>query len=156
VDDPVTEHGCRGHGPLAEELRAYLVGALDQLEPVVERLREQPEAPPGPAAAACAHCPVCALIAVLRGERSELAARLAEQAAGLIVVLRTALDEGVGAATAEQWHQAAQPGTSAPPVTPRPVGARPAARRAERTVQRIPVSRDVPPPRVPEPSRDPC
>jgi hypothetical protein len=156
VDDSVTEHGCRGHGPLVEELRTYLAGALDQLEPVVERLHEQPETQPGPAAAACAYCPVCALIAVLRGERSELAARLAEQAAGLIAVLRTALDEGVGDPTADQWPQPDQPGTSAPSVTPRPVGVRPAARRAERSVQRIPVSRDVRPRRAPEPSHDPC
>jgi hypothetical protein len=152
VDDPVTEHGCRGHGPLGEELRTYLAGALDLLEPVVDRLREQPEPRPGPASATCAYCPVCALIAGLRGERSELAARLAEQAAGLLAVLRTALDEGVGAPTADQSSHAAQPATSAPSVTSPPVG----TPTAERTVQRIPVSRDVHPRPVPEPFRDLC
>jgi hypothetical protein len=152
----MTEHGRRGHGLLAEELRTYLAGALDELEPVLERLRELPETEPAPAPAACAYCPVCALIAVLRGERSELAARLAEQAAGLVAVLRTALDEGVGAATADQCSHSAQPGMSTPPATPRPVGPGPATRRAERSVQRIPVSRDVRPGRVPEPFRDPC
>lgn len=152
----MTEHGCGGHGPLAEELRTYLAGALDLLEPVVDRLSEQPEPRPGPAPATCAYCPVCALIAVLRGERSELAARLAEQAAGLLAVLRTALDEGVGAPTAEQSSHAAQQATSAPSVTPQPIGTRPASGRAQRSVQRIPVSRDVHPRRVPEPSRDPC
>jgi hypothetical protein len=42
-------------------------------------------------------CPVCAVITVLRGERSELAARLAEQATGLLAVLRAAIAEGLGA-----------------------------------------------------------
>jgi hypothetical protein len=41
---------------------------------------------------------VCAVLAVLRGERPELAARLAEQAGGLVAVLRAALEEGAGAA----------------------------------------------------------
>lgn len=39
-------------------------------------------------------CPVCAVIAVLRGERPELAVRLAEHAAGLLAVLQSALYEG--------------------------------------------------------------
>ncbi len=64
---------------------------------------------------------MCALIAALRGERPELASRLAEQAAGLLAVLRSALAEGAG-------------GPSGP--------AEPAASHGpRRPVQRIPVYR---------------
>jgi hypothetical protein len=57
---------------------------------------------------------VCAVLATLRGERPELAARLAEHASGLLTVLRSVLEQ--------EEH----------PTPPRPPG---------RTVQRIPVSR---------------
>ncbi len=36
----------------------------------------------------CSWCPVCALVAALRGEQPELTARLAEQASGLMTLLR--------------------------------------------------------------------
>ena len=64
---------------------------------MLERLRAEPasEAPE-----TCASCPVCAVIAALRGERPELAVRLAEHAAGLVAVLRTALEEGAPASPA--------------------------------------------------------
>jgi hypothetical protein len=81
---------------LTEELRALALRALEKVEPVLERLRDEP---PAPGAGTCTTCPVCAVLAALRGERPELAARLAEHAAGLVAVLRTALAEG-GPATA--------------------------------------------------------
>ncbi|MFC5140921.1 hypothetical protein ACFPK1_21985 [Actinomycetospora rhizophila] len=48
------------------------------------RLGMRPPQSPGP----CSWCPVCALVAALRGEQPELTARLAEQASGLMVLLR--------------------------------------------------------------------
>lgn len=87
--------GCDGHGRLAGELRALAVAALDRLGPALERVRAGAEEAPA-ADAPCAVCPVCAVIAALRGEWPELAARLAEHGAGLLSVLRTALDEGAG------------------------------------------------------------
>lgn len=87
---------CGGHPEIADELRALALAALDRLDPVLERLRSEPA---GTGTAACAACPVCAAIAALRGERPELAARLAEHAAGLVAVLRAALAEDAPAPT---------------------------------------------------------
>lgn len=44
----------------------------------------RPRQSPGP----CTWCPVCALVAALRGEQPELTATLAEQASGLLLMLR--------------------------------------------------------------------
>ena len=96
----MAERGCPGHPDLAEELRQYVGGALDLLQPWVDRVREQDPAGADPEPAVCASCPVCAVITVLRGGRSDLAVRLADHAAGVLAVLRAALDEGVGAAGA--------------------------------------------------------
>ncbi|MHA6795355.1 hypothetical protein ACVGVM_17850 [Pseudonocardia bannensis] len=99
------EPGCRQHGAhagLAGELRAFAITALDRLQPALERIRAEAAEPGDPAEpsatpASCAVCPICALIAALRGERPELATRLADQVSGLLAVLRSALDEGAGA-----------------------------------------------------------
>lgn len=109
---------CSGH-PGLSELRALAAGALDRLVPVLDRLRAEPATAPG--VQTCVVCPVCALAAVLRGERPELAVRLAEQAAGLVAVLRAALEEGDPASV----------GLATDPPAPPP----------SRTVQRIPVQR---------------
>ena len=101
---------------LPAELRALVTVALDRIEPIIDRMRSEPATA---ATATCAVCPVCAVIAALRGERPELAVRLAEQAAGVLAVLRVALDEG-------------NPG----PVPPEPERAPPT-----RTVQYIHVER---------------
>jgi hypothetical protein len=139
---------CGGHSGLAAEARGLALAVLDRLQPALDRLRApatDPVDPAGatadradasaprggtdaettgagdPAAATCAGCPVCAVLALLRGERPELAARLAEQASGLLTVLRAALDEGVGA--------------------PAPAGPAPESGPAQRRVQHIPVDR---------------
>jgi hypothetical protein len=88
--------GCGGHEGIGEDLRVLAMAALDRIDPVLDRLRAGPV---GEAPDTCASCPVCAVIAALRVERPELAVRLAEHAAGLVAVLRAALDEG-GPATA--------------------------------------------------------
>jgi hypothetical protein len=95
VDAAVSEERCGGHDALAQELREYATGALNLLEPWINQVRETPPGT-GETPATCATCPLCALMALLRGERSEMAVRLAEQAAGLVAVLRAALAEGNG------------------------------------------------------------
>ncbi len=113
----MTAPGCGTHASLGAELRAVAVLALDRLGPALEGARAG-----GPGtASSCATCPVCALMALLRGERPELAVRLAEHAAGLLAVLQAALQEPV-------------PGEPETPPAP--------ARR----VQQIPVERPVPVP----------
>ncbi|MGH3615059.1 MAG: hypothetical protein ACRDRK_21190 [Pseudonocardia sp.] len=87
--------GC-SHPGFLHELRSLALTALERLDPVLERIRAEPVAATPSAESPCAACPVCAVISVLRGERSELAVRLAAQAAGLAAVLRAALDDGGG------------------------------------------------------------
>jgi hypothetical protein len=130
----VTGPGCPAHGSLAEQLRDYAGEALDAIEPFVERIRAQPPEQDQPEPTSCAACPVCALITVLHGGRSELAVRLAEQAAELVALLRAALAEKEG--TRDQ--QSPRP-TASPPGPSGPRAHR--ARRAPR-VQRIQVDRD--------------
>jgi hypothetical protein len=123
----VSERGCPGHANLADDLRDYAGGALDLLEPLVERIREQVPDGAGPEPASCAVCPVCALITVLRGGRSELAVRLAEHAAGLLAVLRAALEEGGGSLGAPPHRSAAAPAEDRPAPAPDPAAPDPAA-----------------------------
>lgn len=80
---------CSGHNGLSSELRAVVLLALERLAPVLERAGAEPSDGPS----SCASCPVCAVLAALRGERPELAVRLAEQATGLVTALRAALEE---------------------------------------------------------------
>jgi hypothetical protein len=89
--------GCGGHARIGEELRVLALTALDRIDPVLDRMRSGTA---GDAPEACASCPVCAIIAALRGECPELAVRLAEHTAGLVAVLRTALEEGAPAPAA--------------------------------------------------------
>jgi hypothetical protein len=114
----MSDQGCAAHTGLADELRALAINGLDRLEPLLERAREEPATVA--ADSPCTVCPICAVIAALRGERPELAARLAEQAAGVVAVLRAALEEGDPGPRPE-------PSAAAPPNG--------------RKVQRIPVER---------------
>lgn len=130
------EQRCGGHDALAEELRAYATGALDLLEPWINQVREAPPRPGG-TPVTCASCPLCALMALLRGERSEMAVRVAEQAAGLLTVLRAALAEGNGV------RAGAATGTGSGDGGPHHGGTNGTRVTADesRDVQRIPVSR---------------
>jgi hypothetical protein len=92
--------GCGGHEGIGEDLRVLAMAALDRIDPVLDRLRTAGGEPVSDASDTCASCPICAVIAALRGERPELAVRLAEHAAGLVAVLRTALEEGAPAPAA--------------------------------------------------------
>jgi hypothetical protein len=111
--------GCGGHEGIGEDFRVLALTALDRIDPVLDRLRNEP---PDDAPETCASCPICAVIAALRGERPELAVRLAEHAVGLVAVLRAALQDGAPA-------PAAADGTDRPPA---------------RRVQRITVERQTP------------
>ncbi|MDD7932934.1 hypothetical protein [Actinomycetospora straminea] len=113
---------------LTEEARATASALIDWLGTRVEapratppagagsrrsRLGMRPPQSPGP----CSWCPVCALVAALRGEQPELTARLAEQASGLMMLLRLMV----------QAHQ--EPGHTHAHHAPPPPGG--AARRAD-------------------------
>ncbi len=102
------------HAALADELRKYVFGALEMVEPYIEQVRDAPAPADGEnPAPACDSCPVCAVITVMRGGRSELAVRLAEHATGLVAVLRAALAEGMGASSAGFATPGAGPGGDA-------------------------------------------
>lgn len=87
--------GCGAHST-AEELRLLAQLLVERSEPLVARLREgtRPFAKDGPFAQdgpePCTWCPLCAVVGLVRGDRPELAARLAEHATGLLAVLRDA------------------------------------------------------------------
>jgi hypothetical protein len=81
-----------------------------------------------PAGSACGWCPLCAIVAVVRGERPELVARLAEQLAQLIALLRAVL--------ADRWEP--EEGVHMPGFRPAP---RPADPRTSPRVQHIAVVR---------------
>ena len=89
--------GCGGHEGIGEDFRALALAALDRVDAVLDRLRAEPVSP---APETCGSGPVGAVIAALRGERPELAVRLAEHASGLVAVLRAALEEGTAAPAA--------------------------------------------------------
>src|SRR5688500_11405672 len=90
-------------GKLAEELRLLIDAAAERMQPWLQRVAEAGDGSHTPAT--CGWCRPCKRVALLRGDRSELAAKAAEHAAGLVAVLRAALRE---------------PGT--PPVPPEPSG----------------------------------
>lgn len=108
--------GCGTHAGLGTELRAVAVLLLDRVGPVLDRARADGGA--ATTTGTCAVCPVCAVVALLRGERPELAVRLAEHAAGFLDVLQSAMDAPSG-----------------------PQGPPPAHPAPERRVQRIHVER---------------
>jgi hypothetical protein len=79
---------CAHSESLTRELRALATAAFERVGPLLDVARSAEGTP-----SSCASCPVCALLALLRGERPELAVRLAEHAAGLLTVLRTLVEE---------------------------------------------------------------
>ncbi|GHG33977.1 MULTISPECIES: hypothetical protein [Amycolatopsis] len=81
-----------------------------------------------PDGSACGWCPLCAIVAVVRGERPELVARLAEQLAQLVALLRAVL--------ADRWEP--EEGVHMPGFRPAP---RPADPRPSPRVQHIAVRR---------------
>jgi hypothetical protein len=91
---------------IAEELRLLIDALAEKAEPWLQRFAaDGTDHEP----MTCDWCPVCAVAAVLRGERSELAARAAEHAAGLLTVLRMAV----------QQERSAPAHADEPPTAPR-------------------------------------
>ncbi|MGW3999479.1 hypothetical protein ACWEF6_38800 [Amycolatopsis sp. NPDC004772] len=134
------------HGPrLAEEIRLLAEMVAEKAAPWLEGVlaaghggfsgggapapgehRTPDEAKPD--GSACGWCPLCAIVAVVRGERPELVARLAEQLAQLVALLRAVL--------ADRWEP--QEGVHMPGFRPAP---RPADPRTSPRVQHIAVRR---------------
>ncbi|MEV6898313.1 hypothetical protein [Amycolatopsis sp. NPDC051372] len=121
---------------LAEEIRLLVELVVERAAPWLEGLmaaghgRDEVHEPshdtePGAAGTAgfsgCDWCPLCAIVAVVRGERPEFAARLLEQAAQLVALLRAVL--------ADRWEP--DEGVHMPGFTPAP---RPAPSPRDATV----------------------
>ena len=107
---------------LTREARQTVTALLDWVGTRVDGSREQggSERPPQ-SAGPCGWCPVCALAAALRGEQPQLTASLAEQASGLLVLLRLLVQSHAGAG--HSHHAPPAPGpdeapTAAPPGWP--------------------------------------
>ncbi|WP_434448379.1 hypothetical protein [Lentzea sp. E54] len=79
-------------GNLAEELRLLIDTAAERMQPWLQRVAEASD-DGAHTPETCGWCPLCNGVALLRGDRSELAAKAAEHAAGLVAVLRAALRE---------------------------------------------------------------
>jgi hypothetical protein len=106
---------------LTEEIRLLVEMVVEHATPWVEGLvsaghgQKVPsvEHPSGEQTENCGWCPLCAIVAVVRGERPEFAARLLEQAAQLIALLRAVL--------ADRWEP--QEGVHMPGFHPAPKAA---------------------------------
>ncbi|WP_317495110.1 hypothetical protein [Haloechinothrix sp. LS1_15] len=90
-------------------------------------------------------CPLCAVIAIVRGERPELAARLAEQAARLVALLRAVLADrwqaGYGPSGAPAHGGPAGDGQAGPAEAQAAAAAGKSRGPGQRRVQHIPVRR---------------
>jgi len=95
-----------GQDRIAEELRLLIDAVAEKAEPWLARIAADGAEHD---ATTCDWCPVCAVAAVVRGERSEMAAKAAEHAAGLLAVLRMAL----------QQQRPSQPPAGEPQASPR-------------------------------------
>lgn len=104
--------GCDGHDSVSAEARALAELLAEALEPWAQRLRDTVDARGGQPCddipISCTWCPICAVLGLLRGERPELAARLAEHGVGLLTALRellagtgTVASDDTGADTAD-------------------------------------------------------
>ncbi|MEV6645892.1 hypothetical protein [Amycolatopsis sp. NPDC051371] len=82
-------------GPrLAEELRLLVEMVVEKAAPWLEDVVAAGHGDPDqakPDGSTCGWCPLCAIVAVVRGERPEFAARLLEQLAQLVALLRAVL-----------------------------------------------------------------
>ena len=126
------------HGPrLAEEIRLLAELVADKAAPWLEGVLAAGHGSPGgysspdeakPDGSTCGWCPLCAIVAVVRGEQPELVARLVEQLAQLVALLRAVL--------ADRWEP--DEGVHMPGFRPAP---RPADPRTSPRVQHIAVRR---------------
>lgn len=89
------EHALR----LAEEVRLLVELVVERASPWLERVVDEGHGVEE--AGACGWCPLCAVVGLARGERPDIAAKVVENAAQLVALLRAVLadrwepDEGV-------------------------------------------------------------
>jgi hypothetical protein len=124
-DGAASDAGRAAQERLTQEARATASALLDWLGSRVDRGAAGEGAPSRPAQSAgpCTWCPVCALVAALRGEQPELTARLAEQASGLMALLRLMVQAHQEPGHGHQHgHQHAWPPPGEHPATPAPPG----------------------------------
>jgi len=76
---------------LAEEIRLLVDMVVERAAPWLEGVVAAGHGPADREAPNCGWCPLCAVVAVVRGERPELVARLAEQLAQIVALLRAVL-----------------------------------------------------------------
>ncbi|MET0189452.1 MAG: hypothetical protein ABW212_10655 [Pseudonocardia sediminis] len=126
---------CGAHAGIGADLRGTALHLLDRVREVVEPLGESGGPAPAPGSAgACQACPVCAVIAMLRGERSELATRLAEHATGLLAVLKAVLEADAARERGGTDHAHTASGARPESGTRRPGPHRPSGRPVQRIV----------------------
>lgn len=115
---------------LAEEIRLLVEMVVEKAAPWLEGVvaAGHGTAEVKPDSSGCGWCPLCAIVAVVRGERPEFAARLLEQLAQLVALLRAVL--------ADRWEP--DGGVHMPGFRPEP---KPAADASSPRVQHITVRR---------------
>jgi len=129
---------------LAEEIRLLIEMVVERAAPWLEGVvaaghgGEDDRTDEGKTGgSACGWCPLCAIVAVVRGERPEFAARLLEQLAQLVALLRAVL--------ADRWepeegvHMPGFRPVSSPTRQPSPRPAEPVGAPASPRVQHITV-----------------
>jgi hypothetical protein len=123
----MTEADAEAANSLAEEIRLLVEMVAERAAPWLEGIvaagHGSPAAKP---ANDCGWCPLCAVVSVVRGERPEFAARLVEQLAQLVALLRAVL--------ADRWDP--EHGFHMPGFTPDP---KPEPESQSTRVQHIPV-----------------
>ena len=135
-------------GPLGEEAARLLAAAQEWLHRTVLDPATARVATGSPD---CCWCPLCQLVAAARGDRPELAERLAVGLAAM-TELQGALAGLLRSVTEAAGTAAAGAGTSQPAADQPPADERPADERPTRTVQRIDLSE---PDSQPDPEPDP-
>ncbi|QFU88009.1 hypothetical protein [Amycolatopsis sp. YIM 10] len=117
---------------LAEELRLLVELVVERAAPwldgVIAAGHDEAGHPEPERSGGCGWCPFCAIVSLARGERPEIAARVLEQAAQLVALLRAVL--------ADRW--APEEGVHMPGFAPRP---EPRAETGATRVQHVPVRR---------------
>jgi len=116
---------------LAEEIRLLVEMVVEKAAPWLDGVVAaghgvDPHAEVKPDSSGCGWCPLCAIVAVVRGERPEFAARLLEQLAQLVALLRAVL--------ADRWEP--DGGVHMPGFRPEP---KPPAEESSPRVQHITV-----------------
>lgn len=100
---------------MAEELRWLFDTVAERAQPWLNQVREPAMAGDGPhSPSSCGWCPLCAAISLVRGERPELAERLATHTLGLLGTLRAAMepDQNQPSGAAPSGHPAADTAAS--------------------------------------------